>query len=240
MTLTATSTKALACERHPLIGVRGRGRVSKTTVPSAAIPFTATPNVYTGTALAHNRAAAATAPLTSVSVGLGWDARRTAGPDYDLDLSAVLLPTHRMNSDAHDLVFYDKLRSTHGLVQHSGDHQRGGSAGDDEQINVELATLADNVEKIAFLVTMKDALAHQLFFGQVPQAYVRLCNQASGQELVRFDLTEDAKGEQGFHFGDLFRTNGQWKFRIMGTGENADLEFVVSSFGVPVSTFFLP
>ena len=76
--------------------------------------------------------------LTSIAVGLGWDARSTTGADFDLDASALLTGANgKVLSDAH-FVFFNNLKSPDGSVEHTGDNLTGEGEGDDETINVEL------------------------------------------------------------------------------------------------------
>ncbi|MGZ6816377.1 MAG: TerD family protein, partial [Mycobacteriaceae bacterium] len=91
---------------------------------------------------------AGSAGLAAVVVGLGWDVRTTTGVDYDLDASALLCGANgKVLSDDH-FVFYNNLTSPDGTVVHTGDNRTGEGEGDDEQLNVNLADMAPEVEKI--------------------------------------------------------------------------------------------
>ncbi len=43
-------------------------------------------------------------------------------------------------------------------------------------------------------------------------------NQENGVEIARYDLTEDASTETAMIFGEVYRHNGDWKFRAVGQG----------------------
>ncbi|GAA1901821.1 calcium homeostasis/redox stress adaptation protein [Streptomyces sodiiphilus] len=175
--------------------------------------------------------------LTAVTVGLGWQARTTTGADFDLDASALLTNAQgKVLSDQH-FVFFNNLKSPDGSVEHMGDELVGGAGGDDqdeEEIKVDLAGLPAEVDKVVFPVSIYDAENRQQSFGQVSNAYIRIINQADGNELARYDLTEDASTETAMVFGELYRHGGEWKFRAIGQGYASGLRGIALDFGVNV------
>ncbi|MCC3771097.1 TerD family protein [Streptomyces sp. UNOC14_S4] len=173
--------------------------------------------------------------LTSVAVGLGWQARTTTGADYDLDASALLCgASGKVVSDRH-FVFFNNLASPDGSVQHTGDELTGGTgASDDETINVDLARVPAEVIKIVFPVSIYEADVRGQAFGQVRNAYIRVVNRADGRELARYDLSEDASTETAMIFGELYRHASEWKFRAVGQGYASGLRGIASDFGVNV------
>lgn len=174
--------------------------------------------------------------LTRVSIGLGWQARATAGADFDLDASCFLLDASgKMRSDA-DFVFYNQLKTPDGSVEHQGDVLIGSGAGDDEQIIVELGRVSPAVSKLVFTVTIHDATARRQNFGQVGSAFIRVVNAQSGNEIVRYDLSEDASTETAMIFGELYRNAGEWKFRAVGQGFAGGLSALLQQFGGQEST----
>ncbi|MFB7495085.1 TerD family protein [Streptomyces sp. NPDC056161] len=172
--------------------------------------------------------------LSAVVVGLGWDVRTTTGADYDLDASALLLNTSgKVASDAH-FVFYNNLRSPDGSVEHTGDNLTGEGEGDDESINVNLAAVPVDIDKVVFPVSIHEAELRGQNFGQVSNAFIRVVNQANGQEIARYDLSEDASTETAMVFGELYRHGAEWKFRAVGQGYASGLRGIAADFGVNV------
>jgi tellurium resistance protein TerD len=172
--------------------------------------------------------------LTSILVGLGWDARSTTGADFDLDASALLLGDNgRVLSDSH-FVFYNNLRSPDGSVEHTGDNLTGEGEGDDESILVNLQSVPPQVTKIVFPVSIYEAEFRQQTFGQVRNAFIRIVNQADGRELARYDLSEDASSETAMIFGEVYRHGNEWKFRAVGQGYASGLRGIALDFGVNV------
>ncbi|PIE83311.1 MAG: chemical-damaging agent resistance protein C [Candidatus Contendobacter odensis] len=170
--------------------------------------------------------------LKKVNFGLGWDLRKTDGTDFDLDASAFVLDSNgKVLSDQH-FVFYNNTKDPSGAVLHQGDNRTGEGEGDDEVIEVSLDQLTPNITKIAFVVTIHDADARNQSFGQVSNAYIRALNAEGGQEIARYDLSEDASTETAMIFGELYRHNNEWKFKAIGQGYAGGLGAVASDFGV--------
>ena len=172
--------------------------------------------------------------LTSVLVGLGWDARSTTGDDFDLDASALMLDQGgKVLSDKH-FIFFNNMTSPDGSVAHAGDNRTGEGDGDDEAITVDLAAVPAEVDKIVFPVSVYEADARQQGFGQVRNAFIRVVNRDGGAEIARYDLTEDASTETAMVFGELYRNGAEWKFRAVGQGYSSGLSGIARDFGVAV------
>ena len=172
--------------------------------------------------------------LTNVLVGLGWDARATDGADFDLDASAFLLGANDKVRGEQDFIFYNQTRSPEGSVEHTGDNRTGAGDGDDEAVRIELTKVPADVQKIAITVTIHDAEKRGQNFGQVQNAFIRVVNDQSHVEIVRFDLNEDYSTETAMIFGELYRHNGEWKFRAVGQGYNGGLQAMCSQYGISI------
>lgn len=172
--------------------------------------------------------------LSRILIGLGWDARTTDGTDFDLDASAFMLAAgDRVRSDA-DFIFYNNLRSTDGSIEHTGDNLTGAGDGDDESLKVELGRVPANVQKIAVTVTIHEGETRRQSFGMVSNAFIRVVNDATGREIARYDLTEDASTETAMTFGEIYRHNGEWKFRAVGQGYKGGLGPLARNYGVNI------
>ncbi|WP_339479857.1 MULTISPECIES: TerD family protein [unclassified Pseudomonas] len=170
--------------------------------------------------------------LTRLIVGLGWDPRATDGTEFDLDASAFLLSAAGKVRGEQDFIFYNQLKSVDGSVEHTGDNRTGAGDGDDEVIKVDLSRVPAEIDKISFTVTIHDADARKQNFGQVGGAFIRIVNEVSGAEVVRYDLAEDASTETAMIFAELYRNGNEWKFRAIGQGYAGGLKSVANSFGM--------
>jgi tellurium resistance protein TerD len=172
--------------------------------------------------------------LARIVVGLGWDTRSSDGDAFDLDASAFLLKEDgKVRSDA-DFIFYNNLKPDGGLIEHTGDNRTGEGDGDDESIKVNLASLPPDIHKVSIVVTIDQAEARHQNFGMVSQSFVRVVNEADGQEIVRYDLSEDFSVETALIFGEIYRHSGEWKFRAVGQGFKGGLGPLAKQFGVNV------
>ena len=138
-----------------------------------------------------------------------------------------------MQSDS-DFVFYNNPRHSSGSVQHMGDNRTGAGEGDDEVIRVDLASVPTAVDKIDFTVTIHDADARKQTFGQVSNAFIRIVDEAKGEELIRYDLGEDFSVETAVVVGEIYRNAGEWKFNAIGSGFKGGLRALCLNFGVSV------
>jgi tellurium resistance protein TerD len=172
--------------------------------------------------------------MTKMVVGLGWDTRATDGVDFDLDASVFMLGEDGKVVDEKSFIFYNNLKSTCGSVLHTGDNLTGEGDGDDESIKIDLSLVPAKVTKIAVSVTIHDAGNRSQNFGQVSNAFVRILDEATGTEAVRYDLSEDYSVETAMNFGEIYRHNGEWKFKAVGQGFSGGLKPMAQEFGVSI------
>lgn len=171
--------------------------------------------------------------LKKIMVGLGWDVNAfDTGADFDLDASAFLTGANGKCPKDTDFIFYGNLEHSSGAVKHMGDNLTGEGDGDDEQIEVDLTLVPNNIEKIAFTVTIYDAESRRQNFGQVSNAYCRIVDESTGTEIVHFDLGEDFSIETALVVGELYKHNGEWKFNAIGSGFQGGLAALCAHYGI--------
>lgn len=172
--------------------------------------------------------------LNEIVVGLGWDERVTDGAEFDLDAVAFLCGENgKVRSDT-DFIFYNQLKSPDGSIEHLGDNRTGAGEGDDEQVVMRLAQVPADVDKIVVAVTIHEADVRKQNFGMVGDAFVRVVNTADNKELARYDLSEDMSTETAMIFAEVYRRNGEWKFKAVGQGFEGGLGPLARSYGVNV------
>ncbi|MGW7569706.1 TerD family protein [Streptomyces tendae] len=146
--------------------------------------------------------------LSQVKMGLGWEPAYR-GKDIDLDASVIAYGPQRNHIDS---CYFGKLSIVNGAIKHSGDNLTGEGGGDDEVIVVDLGRLPQEVSGLVFTV---NSFSGQKFT-EVAKAYCRLLDAASGEELVRFDLTS-AEPQTGVMMAKLIRQySGEWEMTAMG------------------------
>ncbi|WP_344364747.1 TerD family protein [Streptomyces gobitricini] len=146
--------------------------------------------------------------LSKVKMGLGWEPA-FRGKDIDLDASVIAYGPQRNHLDS---CYFGKLTILNGAIKHSGDNLTGEGAGDDEVIVVDLGRLPADATGLVFTV---NSFSGQKFT-EVAKAYCRLMDAASGEELVRFDLTS-AEPQTGVMMAKLIKQfSGEWEMTAMG------------------------
>ena len=171
--------------------------------------------------------------LSKVVVGLGWDVNAfDTGGDFDLVTAAFLLTDTGKVSGQEDFVFFGNLTHASGCAQHMGDNRTGAGEGDDEQIKIDLSLVPGNITKIAFTVTIYEAEQRRQNFGQVNNAFIRIYNEQTGEELLRYDLGEDFSIETAAVFGELYKNGNEWKFNAIGSGYQGGLAALCANYGI--------
>lgn len=146
--------------------------------------------------------------LSQVKMGLGWEPA-FRGKDIDLDASVIAYGPNRNHLDS---CYFGKLSILNGAIKHSGDNLTGEGAGDDEVIVVDLGRLPAEATGLVFTV---NSFSGQKFT-EVAKAYCRLIDAATGEELVRFDLT-GAEPQTGVMMAKLIKQfSGEWDMTAMG------------------------
>ena len=100
---------------------------------------------------------------------------------------------------------------------------------------MDLSKVPANITKIAFTVTIYDAEIKRQNFGQVSNAFIRLVDEVTGTELIRYDLGEDFSIETALVVGELYRNNGEWKFNAIGSGFQGGLAALCGHYGIDVA-----
>lgn len=183
--------------------------------------------------------------LKIARLGLGWDARSTDGAEFDLDASALLIASNGKVRSNNDFVFYNQMGDVtladernfdpaRASVMYQGDNRNGEGDGDDEQVVIDLTKIPHDIEKVVLTVSIHEAEARNQTFGQVRNAFIRLVNEDSGNEVVRYDLTEDYSIETALIFAELYKHNGEWKFKAVGQGYRDGLGGIARDFGVMI------
>lgn len=174
--------------------------------------------------------------LAKIIVGLGWDPVESGkgggllgalfgggggGANIDCDASVIMLSEGDKLRNNSDVIYFGNLKSKDGSVQHTGDNLTGEGDGDDEQINVDLSRIPSHIQKLVFVVNIYDAIKRKQHFGMIKNAFIRIVNPATRQELIHYNLTDDYSGKTSLIVGEIYRHGNEWKFGAVGTGTTA-------------------
>ncbi|WP_239334543.1 TerD family protein [Frankia sp. CiP3] len=181
------------------------------------------------------------AGLTHITVGLGWDPDLTGSTEFDLDASAIALTADGRAASRDFFVYFNNLTSPRHEIVHRGDNLTGaaegngtGDPGDDEQIDIRLDRLSHSITRIVFPVSIYHAEDRQQSFGDVRNAYIRVLDAESGNQIARYDLTTQAATETAMLFGEVAREGNGWTFRALGEGRVTGLTGIAREYGLDV------
>ncbi|NNN34002.1 TerD family protein [Streptomyces sp. S3(2020)] len=159
----------------------------------------------------------------SVIVSLGWS---SPGGDGDADVSVLLLgPDGKVRSDA-DFYFYNNPVAADGSV-HLLD-KTPTEDGNEDRISFDLTVVAPGVDRVVVAASRYGG-AH---FGELDDLRVTL-SDAVGESLLRFAIGDPGK-VSAIIFGELYRRDGDWKFRAVGQGYASGLAGLATDFGVDI------
>lgn len=159
------------------------------------------------------------------TVGLGWDTNESDnGVDFDLDASIFILGENKKLISEQHFVFYNNLSSPDESVVHTGDNRTGDGDGDDESITIDLSKIDPKTSEICIVITIDEAENRKQNFGQVRNAFVRIVDNSSQSEIMKFELDEDFSIETAVEFGRIYKRNDEWKFEAIGNGMNGGLQ----------------
>lgn len=171
--------------------------------------------------------------LKNILVGLGWDINHYDGEaDFDLDASVFMVKENDKVGKDEDFIFYGNLEHSSKSVKHMGDNRTGEGDGDDEVIKIKLDKIPSDYKTLAVTVTIYDAESRLQNFGMVGNAYVRVVDEETGEELMRFDLSEDFSTETALVVAEIYKHNGEWKFKAVGSGYNGGLKALCNQYGI--------
>lgn len=154
--------------------------------------------------------------LSQVFLGVGWDVAKSKGffgfgggsDEIDLDASCILFDE---NKQVVDVVYFGQLQSKDGSIQHSGDNRTGAGEGDDETIRIDLNRIPAQVKTIVLTVSSFRGQT----FEKVENAFCRLVDQSSNQEVAKYTLTSKG-GHTALIIAKIYRHNGAWKMHAIG------------------------
>lgn len=156
--------------------------------------------------------------LERVTVGLGWDMAQNGKAAFDIDAFAMLCGEDGKITDFKDVVYFANLSHKSGAVTHLGDNLTGEGEGDDEQITIDLPRIPAEYQKMIIGVCIYRGDVRKQHFGMINNAFVRIFDTKTKNELCRYDLSDNSKfeGRCTMIFGELYRRNGEWKFTAVG------------------------
>lgn len=176
--------------------------------------------------------------LRRMMVGIGWDVVGFESDAPDLDVSVFLLDKHEKTRVDEDFIFYNNLKTPDGGVEHMGDNRTGAGDGDDENIRINLEVVPYEVARIAFTISIYEADIKNQTFQSVRNLFLRIVNDETGIELMRFNL--DAEFAEmpkatAVTVGVLERSGSNWFFEGTGVMTEGGLKEIATNYGILIA-----
>ncbi len=168
--------------------------------------------------------------LKKVHVGAGWD-MKDEGKTMDADLCVFLLDANGKTRSADDFIYFGKLNNAAKTVVHQGDNLTGEGEGDDEVIDIDLETIDSSIHKVAIYMDIYQAAQKGQTLADLDNAFVRIVNSEGNFEISKYEITEPLTGDLML-FGELYRFEGGWEFKAVGSTRTAELSQVVAEYGL--------
>lgn len=163
--------------------------------------------------------------LKQMMCGLGWDVAPKSGgffggnKQFDLDSSVLCLDADKKLSDVKNIVYFGNLRHSSSAIAHQGDNLTGAGEGDDEVINIDLPLIPSSIVYLVFAINIYKCEQRKQDFSMVDNAFVRLVNRQSNQELARYNLSgTEYQGMTGMILAEVYRKDEEWKMAAVGNG----------------------
>ena len=169
-------------------------------------------------------------------VAAGWDLKVFDGENIDVDLSCFILNKDGVTVEDTDFVFYNNLKSADLAVRHLGDNRDGFGEKDDEAIIIDLSALSFNVYKIVFAASIYLADERDQNFTMVDNAFIRIANEETEEELVRDDMAEKFDTATAVKFAELERVGAEWHFRPIHEPTEGGLKSIAEQYDLIIAS----
>jgi tellurium resistance protein TerD len=167
--------------------------------------------------------------LKGLVVGVKWNAGSETALADNMTIATILCGTDgRALSDQH-FVFFNQLSSPELSVQ----QLEQALGGDQEQVEIDLASVPAQVDSIVVVVYVNEGPAQKRTLGQLRSCVVRVLNLDGNAELVRSEeLASTLQSETALALGEVYRHNAEWKFKVLGQGYSKGIAGIASDYGL--------
>ena len=174
--------------------------------------------------------------LRKIVLGAGWDGFSYNSDALDLDLSLLLLDKDRMTRVDEDFIFYNQPEAINGGIRHRGDNRTGAGDGDDETISVFLEAIPFDVFHAYTVMSIYQGYEKEQNLSMVRNSYIRLYNEENQDELIRFKMDGELKGqmETAVVVAALNREGPKWHFKPMMEYYMGGLTEIAKKYGMIV------
>ncbi len=176
--------------------------------------------------------------IRRIMIGVGWDVVGFESDAPDLDVSIFLLGKDEKTRVDEDFIFYNNLKTPDGGVEHMGDNRTGAGDGDDENIRINLELVPYEVARVVFTISIYEADLRNQSFQGVRNLFLRIVNDETGIELMRFSLDSEfaeVPKATAVTVGFLERSGANWFFEGVGSMTEGGLKEIATNYGILIA-----
>jgi len=167
--------------------------------------------------------------LTGLVLGVSWNAGSETALADNLVMAAILCDADSRALSDEYFVFFNQISSPEMSVQRV-DELLGT---DKEQVEVDLAAVPAEVERIVVILYVNEGRGQRRTLGQLRSCEIRVLDIADNRELVRSeDLAPGLDGETALTLGEVYRHDGGWKFKVLGQGYSKGIAGIAADYGL--------
>lgn len=169
--------------------------------------------------------------LRALVLGVTWNAGSERALDDNLVFATILCGADGRARSDQDFVFFNQISSADESVQQL--EQALGP--DNEQIEVDLAAVPAEIDRLVLVLYVNDGPAQRRTLGQLRSCVVRVLNADGNSELVRSEeLASAFNTETAVALGEVYRHGADWKFKVLGQGYSKGIAGIASDYGIPL------
>lgn len=169
--------------------------------------------------------------LTTIAVGVSWNAGAERVLEDNLVLATVLCDSSGRAPSAEHFVFFNQLSSPDESVT----QVETALGGDKEQVEIDLPDVPADIARIVVVVYLNEGTAQRRTLAQLREITVVVREGGTGRELVRSeDLAPVLTTETALVLGEVYRHSGDWKFKVVGEGYASGIAGIAGDYGIPL------
>jgi tellurium resistance protein TerD len=160
-----------------------------------------------------------------LDVFVDWD---FVGSEFYIDVNALACDrSGRSLGDAH-FVYFNNLSSPCGGVTLQPDG--AATNGERERLSIDLGLLSQAIDRIVFSAVVYESAKSGKSFKDVSSMGIRA--QHGSMVLVKYQLEPSTESMTAVILAELYRNNGEWKFRAVGQGYRGGLQALAADYGL--------
>lgn len=168
--------------------------------------------------------------LDKVLVQISWDINNN-DKKFDLDVGAFLLKQDGKVRNDLDFIFYNSLKEQNqSCVIHQWNDVKEVVL--KESFLVSFHKVPLEITKIPFSLTIYNGAKRKQNFSFLKNARITIIDCDSGNEIITYKFVDSKENITALIFGELYRHNGDWKFKAIGQGFTEGMTGLEKLYGV--------